>query len=229
MPTRPAAAEVLVPRQAGRDRQFETAEQERIAVRIGMWVFLASEIMFFGGAMGAFLVYRLFYPEAYMAAAERLDRTMGGLNTALLLTTSGLMTLANRLYGEGAREAAARKAAAGCLAAAALLGCAFLFIKAREYGHEAGEGLVPFAGWGFRFDGPDPDRARLFFTQYFFLTGLHALHLALGIALALGFAARCAAGPRWRPSPAALELGTLYWHFVDGVWIFLFPLLYLSR
>lgn len=224
MPTRPADAEILVPRRLGRDRQFESPEQERIAVRIGMWAFLASEAMFFGAALGAFLVYRLFYPDAYMAAAARLDRALGTANTALLLITSGLMTLANRLYAGGRR-----KGAAACLAAAASLGCAFLAIKGTEYAHEAAEGLVPFAGWPFRFAGPDPDRARLFFTQYFFLTGLHAAHLALGILLACVLAARCLAAPRWRPSPASLELGTLYWHFVDGVWIFLFPLLYLAR
>jgi len=224
MPTRPAAIEPLIPREAGRDRQFETPEQERIAVRIGMWVFLASEAMFFGAAIGAFVLYRLLYPDAYTAAAERLDRIMGTANTAILLITSGLMTLANRLYAAGKRMGTSV-----CLGASALLGCAFLIIKGTEYVHEASEGLVPFAGWSFAFMGPDPDRARLFFTQYFFLTGLHALHLALGIALALGFAARCASRPAWRPTAGSLELGTLYWHFVDGVWIFLFPLLYLSR
>jgi cytochrome c oxidase subunit 3 len=134
------------------------------------------------------------------------------------------MTCAARTYSPERR-----KGAVACLGAAALLGCAFLAIKGIEYAREAAQGLVPFAPWAFAFAGPDPDHARLFFTQYFFLTGLHAAHLALGIALALGFAARCAGGPRWRPSPASLELGALYWHFVDGVWIFLFPLLYLSR
>jgi cytochrome c oxidase subunit 3 len=224
MPTRQAAVEQLIPRGEGRDGQFETPEQERIAVRIGMWVFLASEAMFFGAAIGAYVTYRLLYPHAYMAAAERLDRVLGTANTAILLLTSGLMTLANRLYA-----ADKRGGTFACLAAAAALGCAFLVIKGKEYLHEAAEGLVPFAGWTFAFAGPDPDRARLFFTQYFFLTGLHALHLAIGVVLALGFAARVAARPAWRPTSASLELGTLYWHFVDGVWIFLFPLLYLSR
>lgn len=224
MPTRPAAYEPLIPREAGRDGQFETPEQERTAVRIGMWVFLASEAMFFGAPIGAFVLYRLLYPQAYMAAAERLDRVLGTTNTAILLITSGLMTLANRFYATDKRGATS-----ACLMAAALMGCAFLVIKGMEYAHEAAEGLVPFADWPFAFAGPDPDRARLFFTQYFFLTGLHALHLAIGVVLALGFAARCAARPAWRPTSASLELATLYWHFVDGVWIFLFPLLYLSR
>ncbi len=224
MPTRPTGFEPLLPRGVGRDRQFETAEQERLTVRIGMWVFLASEAMFFGAAIGAYVLYRLLYPDAYMAAADRLDRILGTANTAILLITSGLMTLANRLYAAGKRNGTG-----ACLVAAALLGCAFLIIKGKEYMHEAAEGLVPFANWPFAFAGPDPDRARLFFTQYFFLTGLHALHLAIGVVLALALAARCAARPAWRPTPAALELGTLYWHFVDGVWIFLFPLLYLSR
>lgn len=224
MPIPPKGDEILVSRRVGRDHQFESEDQERIAVHIGMWVFLASEVMFFGGAIGGFIVYRLFYPEAYMAAAGHLDRILGTTNTALLLVTSGLMTLANRVYPSGGH-----KAAAICLACAAALGSIFLVTKGVEYAHEAEEGLVPFAGWPFTFAGPDPDRARLFFTQYFFLTGLHAVHLAIGIVLALGFAVRCLAGPRWRPTPAALELGTLYWHFVDGVWIFLFPLLYLCR
>lgn len=224
MPTPPKAAEALLPRRIGRDGQFESARQERAAVRIGIWVFLSSEVMFFGAAMGAFVVYRLFYARAYMAAAERLDQPLGTLNTALLLVSSGLMTFAVRAYGAGRRGGTAL-----CLGGAALLGCAFLAVKGLEYAREAAEGLVPFAPWNFTFAGPDPDHARLFFTQYFFLTGMHAAHLALGVILAFGFAARCAAGPRWRPSPASLELGVLYWHFVDGVWIFLFPLLYLSR
>ncbi|MBW8890064.1 MAG: cytochrome c oxidase subunit 3 [Fibrobacteres bacterium] len=224
MPTRPTAFEPLIPRGVGRDHQFETEEQERSAVRIGMWVFLASEAMFFGAAIGAYVIYRLLYPEAYMAAAERLDRVLGTTNTAILLITSGLMTLSNRLYVAGRRIGTS-----ACLVVAAVLGCAFLVIKGKEYMHEAAEGLIPFANWTFTFAGPDPDRARLFFTQYFFLTGLHALHLAIGVVLALFLAVRCAARPAWRPTPAALELGTLYWHFVDGVWIFLFPLLYLSH
>lgn len=227
MPIPPKGGETLISRRIGGDHQFESEAQEHAAARIGMWVFLASEVMFFGAAIGAFVVYRLFYPEAYMAAAGHLDRVLGTTNTALLLITSGLMTLANRVYPSGGRKAAV------CLACAAALGSLFLVIKGMEYAHEAAEGLVPFAGWPFTFAGsytdPGPDHARLFFTQYFFLTGLHAVHLAIGIVLALGLAARCLAGPRWRPTPAALELGTLYWHFVDGVWIFLFPLLYLCR
>lgn len=224
MPTRPKAVEGLVPRHAGRDGQFETPAQDKRAARIGMWVFLASELMFFGAAIGAFLIYRLFYPRPFMAAAGHLDRVLGTLNTSLLLVTSGLMTLARRLF-EGKRP----RAAAFFLALTAALGCAFLAIKWREYVHEAGEGLIPFAGWTFVFDGPDPDRARLFFTEYFFLTGLHALHLAIGVVFAAGFAIRCALPPFDSPSPTSVELGTLYWHFVDGVWIFLFPILYLAR
>lgn len=223
MPIPPKADEVLVPRRLGRDGQFETEEQERNALRIGMWAFLASEVLFFGALLGTFCVYRLHYAEAYMAAAGRLDRALGTVNTGLLLISSGAMTAANRFSARGRTAGAAL-----CLSASALLGIAFLIIKGIEYSREAAEGLVPFAGWNFAFAGQDPDRARLFFVQYFFLTGLHAVHLAIGVGVALVLALRCLSS-RLRPTPAAVELGTLYWHFVDGVWIFLFPLLYLAR
>lgn len=204
-------------RQAAPAPQFSSREQQEGAATFGMWVFVASELLFFGAMLAAYLYLRLRFPEGWAAASRRTDFLLGTVNTAVLLTSSLLMALAGH-----AADAQRRRRAAWLLAATAALGVIFLAIKGVEYHKEFVEGLLPGAGFSQAKRGME-----LFFILYFAMTGLHALHLGAGIAVSL----RLAIGMR-RPAPdgtenASVELVGLYWHFVDLVWIFLYPLLYL--
>ena len=201
--------------------QFEDAAQQRGASTLGMWVFLVNEIMFFGGPFCAYVAYRSLFPGAFGHASSHLDVRLGALNTAVLIASSLTMALAVHATQTGRRG---RTIAAWLLVTMAL-GSTFLVVKAYEYAHKFHEGLVP--GPAFTYAGPDAPQAQLFFSIYFALTGLHALHMVIGIGL-LAWLARAAS--EWRYGPAyhtPVENSGLYWHFVDIVWIFLFPLLYL--
>jgi len=200
---------------------FDDAEQQREAATFGMWVFLVTEVMFFGGLFTAYVAYRALYPDAFGHASNHLDVRLGTTNTAVLITSSLTMALAVRAAQVG--EAPSR--IVRWLAATMLLGATFLGIKLFEYGHKFHEGLVP--GPAFTYTGPDARQAQLFFSLYFGMTGLHALHMVIGLAL-LGWLARQAIRGRFGPAfHTPIENCGLYWHFVDIVWIFLFPLLYL--
>lgn len=170
-----------------------------------MWWFLAGETVIFGGAIVSFVLIRTAHPAWAADAARTLD-AVGAVNTFVLLTSSLFVVLAHRAAEEGHGGRAARH-----LSAAAALGIAFLGFKAFEYAHELGEGLTPLTN--------------LFWSFYFFLTGLHALHVTAGI-LALGLVAAVARKGR---NLRRVEYVGLYWHLVDVVWIFLFPLLYLAN
>lgn len=186
---------------------------------LGMWVFLTTETLFFGALFFAYTVGRLKFPEAFAAAGKRTDLALGTLNTAILLTSSLFMALALERANRGMRRAGAR-----LLDLTATLGVAFLVIKAIEYWIDFGNHLVP--GVDFAFDASDLPGAKLFFTLYFVMTGIHALHLGIGVGLTLFTAhrlRRAASGPQ---GDRARCVG-LYWHFVDVIWVFLFPLLYL--
>ena len=199
---------------------FDTLEEQREASSLGMWVFLVTEVMFFGGVFAAYGIYRHDFFDAFAAASHHLDIALGGINTAVLLTSSLTMVLA-----VNAAAAGARKPLLGFLGLTALLGCIFLGIKAIEYGHKLEDGLFP--GPGFRFQGPLARHAELFYIFYFSMTGLHALHMVIGVGLLswlLARARRDAFGPRYY---TPVEVVGLYWHFVDVVWVFLFPILYL--
>jgi cytochrome c oxidase subunit III len=200
--------------------QFDDREQQKDASTLGMWIFLATEILFFGGMFMGYIVYRWLYPDAFAFASQKMDITLGTINTAVLLTSSLTMALAVR----GA-QTGERKVTVLLLVATMILGAIFLGIKGVEYYHKFEEHLVP--GPGFQFDPAYAAHAQIFFVLYFLLTGVHALHLLIGIGLTgvLAFMAR-----RGRFTPeyySPVEVGGLYWHFVDVVWIFLFPLLYL--
>lgn len=199
---------------------FVDGDQRREAGLLGLWIFIATELMLFGGLFAGIMVYRFSYPEAMRAGAARLDMWLGGLNTAVLLTSSLLVALAVAAARDGRGVACARR-----LLGAGGLGVLFLAIKAYEYAREYAEGLMPGIGPPFPLDQPE---SRLFFNIYFATTGLHALHLVLGIAFVAGGAWMVRAG-RW-PLPARairIEGGGIYWHFVDIVWVFLYPVLYL--
>lgn len=204
---------------------FDTLEQQHDAATLGMWAFLVTEVMIFGAVLTAYAVYRASYSDAFAAASAHLKVGLGGGNTLILLGSSLTMALAVRAaqLGEG-------KKAAGFLLLTIGLGLAFLGIKALEYYIDYEEDLIP--GWRFNLarwteHGIDPGRAQLFFTFYFILTGLHAVHMIIGVGILLFLTVRAWRGAYSAEYNTPVEMAGLYWHFVDIVWIFLFPLLYL--
>jgi cytochrome c oxidase subunit III len=200
--------------------QFDDLDQQHEAASLGMWVFIVAEILFFGGMILCYAAYRLSYPQEFARASRHTDVVLGSVNTAILLTSSFTMALAVESAGTGRR-----RRLVGLLLVTAALGVAFLGFKFAEYREHFQAGLAP--GASFRFEGPNPRRAELFFSLYFVMTAVHALHLAVGIALMVWLAAAAGKG-RFSPAHyAPVETSGLYWHFVDIVWIFLFPLLYL--
>ncbi|HSO07901.1 MAG TPA: cytochrome c oxidase subunit 3 family protein [Pelomicrobium sp.] len=200
--------------------QFADARQQRTAATLGMWVFLATEVLFFGVLFAAYLAIRYIHAGAFALGSQHTDLVLGSVNTGVLLTSSLTIALAVRAAALG-RD----RATTGWLAATMILGTAFLAIKGFEYRQEYLEGLVPFLG--FRYDGPRGEGVELFFILYFVMTGLHALHLLIGIAVVGAVAFLNARGRFSRPWHTPVGLTGLYWHFVDVVWIFLFPLFYL--
>ena len=188
-----------------------TAPDPEVA-RLGMWVFLAGEVLFFGVVMVAYAVARSHAPAGFAAAGSRTDLFLGTLNTAVLLVSSAVVAWTVEC-GAAGRTRAARRGLWG----AAALGVVFLAVKACEYRAEWVQGLFP--GPAFSVAAPG---AELFFAWYFAVTGLHALHLAIGIACCAWLARR-----RQPPGGSQLHVLGLYWHFVDIVWILLYPLIYL--
>jgi cytochrome c oxidase subunit 3 len=183
-----------------------------------MWVFLLTEVLFFGGLFVAQGYYRSAYPGPFREASNRLDLALGTANTLILLASSFTMALA--VHGA---ERGGRRILVGGILLTILLGSIFLGIKTVEYRHKAAEGWIPGPGFG-----PRERGLELFFAFYFGMTGMHALHMVVGI-VALSVVALRAWGGRYGPedhTPVALT--GLYWHFVDIVWIFLFPALYLQ-
>jgi cytochrome c oxidase subunit III len=205
---------------AGLAHHFDTPAQQREAAALGMWVFLATEIMFFGGLFAAYVVYRGSFGRAFAAASRHLDIALGTTNTAVLIASSLTMALAVRGAQTGRRRSLAL-----FLSLTMVLGSIFLGIKMHEYHHKWVEHLVP--GAGFAFPGAEARHAEIFYCLYFGMTGLHALHMIVGIGVLL---VMLVLGVRGRFTPGnhnAVECAGLYWHFIDIVWIFLFPLLYL--
>jgi cytochrome c oxidase subunit 3 len=183
-------------------------------------VFLVTEVLFFGGLFVTYLVYRNWYPDAFAAASRELDVALGTVNTIVLITSSLTMALAVH-----AAQLGQRKRLMMFLVATMILGAAFLGIKSVEYYHKLVEHHIP--GPGFQFEKEHIRHAQIFFSLYFVMTGLHALHMIIGIGIML---VMLWWAYRWTVSAeyySPIEISGLYWHFVDIVWIFLFPLLYL--
>ena len=200
--------------------QFDDLAQQREAATLGMWVFLVTEVLFFGGLFLVYSVYRTLYPAAFTAASHELDVMLGSINTVVLITSSLTMALAVR-----AAQTGQRRLLLLLLIATMVLGAAFLGIKSVEYYHKFVEHHVP--GPGFVFEAEHARHAQIFFSLYFLMTGLHAVHMIIGLgimAVMLWWSWRGTITPEYY-SP--IEISGLYWHFVDIVWIFLFPLLYL--
>jgi cytochrome c oxidase subunit 3 len=196
---------------------FHDLARQREADRFGMLLFLASEVMLFGGLFAGALGLRLAHPMQYAAAAERLHLWFGTANTAVLLTSSLLVAL-----GVEAAKGAKLRHVAWWFTGAAVLGLVFAGIKGTEYWLEYSEGLMPGVNGRAIASGPQ----RLFMDLYFVSTGLHALHLTIGLFLLAALAVKAWLGRLERV--LASNVG-LYWHLVDIVWIFLFPTLYLAR
>jgi len=199
---------------------FDTLDQQRESASLGMWIFLVTEVMFFGGLFTAYVVYRARSPLLFAAGSHELNILLGGINTAVLIGSSFTMALAVR----GA-QLGQRRVLLWFLVLTGVLGLTFLGVKALEYSEKFAHHLVP--GPGFVWHGGEGSGVQLFFSLYFVMTGLHALHMIVGIgvlAWLLPQAARGRYGPDYHHP---IECFGLYWHFVDIVWIFLFPLLYL--
>lgn len=219
---------------------FETVEQQADAAGFAMWLFLLTEIMFFGGLFTAYLIYRNWYYPAFVAGSHQLNIFWGTLNTLLLISSSFTMAM-----GVWCAETHKKRGLVLCLVLTFTLGLGFLGIKTIEYGEKIEKHHVP----GFHFSlssflDPDSDSAakaagdkplpldmarhtEVYFSLYFAMTGMHALHMIIGIAI-LGFMIfRAQAGAYTAGHVTFVENFGLYWHFVDIVWIFLFPLLYL--
>jgi cytochrome c oxidase subunit III len=212
---------------------FENMEQQREAGTLGMWVFLVTEIMFFGALFLAYTLYRYKYPEAFAAASNHLDLRLGAINTVVLIFSS--FTMAMAVYST---QVGKRRNSVICLLLTIVLGLTFLGIKAVEYHEKYRDSLIPgqlIPGRPFNPDlhelhlppGVPVGNVEMFYWIYFAMTGLHALHMIIGIGLLTVLTIMAWRG-RFSPEyHAPVEISGLYWHFVDIIWIFLFPLLYL--
>jgi len=199
---------------------FDSNEQQSEATTLGMWIFLVTEIMFFGGLFTAYLVYRMHNPHAFAAGSHHLDILLGGVNTAVLIISSLTMALAVH-----AAQTSKRGTLLMMLVLTSIFGLAFLGIKAVEYTSKFTHHLVP--GRHFTWEGPYAPGVEMFYSLYFAMTGLHALHMIVGLGIMgtlIVQSRKAAFTPRFK---TRIETAGLYWHFVDIVWIFLFPLLYL--
>ena len=212
--------------------QFEDAEQQKEAVTLGMWAFLATEVLFFGALFAAYAVYRYLYYDAYAHAATELNTTWGFINTLVLLVSSFTMALAVR-----ATQLGNKSVTTIFLLCTIFFACCFLGVKYIEYSTKYEHHLMPgMATYGQGEAGKEwmkeggqelVDHTRIFFTLYFCMTGLHGIHIVVGIGL-LGTILLLNLRNKFNPDYySPVEMVGLYWHFVDIVWVFLFPLLYL--
>lgn len=229
--------------------QFDSMEQQRQASSLGMWIFLVTEVMFFGGLFAGYTIYRSLYPEAWVVGSHLLSIGLGGFNTAVLLASSLTMALAVH-----AAQTNKRKATATWIILTMILGFVFLGVKVVEYSAKFEHHLVPGAHFQFdpahitqehgaRHAAPaeggqvhnfvqaaakaQPAHVQLFFSFYFTMTGMHAVHMIIGEGIMLWLLLATLKGRFNAEYYGPVEITGLYWHFVDIVWIFLFPMLYL--
>jgi cytochrome c oxidase subunit III len=199
---------------------FDSLEQQHEAATLGMWLFLITEVLFFGGLFLAYTLYRIWYPVAFAEASRELDIVLGAFNTAVLIGSSLTMAFAVRSAQTGKQ-----RATVVWILLTMLLGLIFLIVKYFEYKEKFEHHHVP--GPNFAFEGPQAGPAQIYFSLYFLMTGLHATHMIIGFVI-MAVIAWMAHKKRFTPEwYTPVEISGLYWHFVDIVWIFLFPLLYL--
>jgi cytochrome c oxidase subunit III len=199
---------------------FHTLEQEHQAAEFGMWLFLMTELMLFGGLFLGYIFYRTVYSDGFAEGSRHLELSYGGPNTVILIVSSLTMVLAVR-----SAQLGAQRRLVWYLLATAVLGTIFMLVKGAEYYKHFVDGTVPVLAWNYA--GPYPNQVQLFFFAYFALTGLHSVHLTIGIIVVLIAALMASRGAFLLERHIPLEMIGLYWHFVDMVWIFLLPLLYL--
>jgi len=199
---------------------FDTIEKQDHAVRLGMWLFLGTEVLLFAGLFLGYTVYRHFYHHTFHEASRTLDLSLGALNTVVLISSSFTVAMAFYFVKTGKNRACATM-----LVLTILCALTFLVVKTFEYRHKFLEGALP--GKFYHFEEVKGQGANLFYTVYFLATGLHAFHVIVGMSILIWVLARVLKGHFSPTYYIPVELGGLYWHLVDLVWIFLFPLLYL--
>ncbi len=203
------------------ETQYATLHQQGEAAQLGMWVFLATETLFFGALIFTYYLYRISYPEAIAHASEDTVLWCGSVNLALLLTSSLTMVLAINAAAQGRRGAAM-----ALLLATIVLGFCFLGVKGYEYAADYSDKVVPAVN--FTLKPGEPPASELFWIYYFVATGLHAIHVTTGLGLLLYVFWRLRQRRVTAAYYAPIEVVGLYWSFVDTVWIFLFPTIYLA-
>jgi cytochrome c oxidase subunit 3 len=226
------------PHDAGHDadhlaHHFDSPEQQYGAGKLGMWIFLLTEILLFGGLFCVYAVYRANHPEIFSYAHQFLDKTLGALNTAVLITSSLTMAWAVRCA-----QLSQKRGLILCLALTLACACGFLGVKYVEYQHKWHDGLL----WASKYDPQEhtpseelshetqqqaKEHVGVFFSIYFLMTGLHAIHVLIGMALITWLLVLAARGRFSSRYFGPVDYVGLYWHLVDMIWIFLFPLLYL--
>ncbi|WP_018127092.1 cytochrome c oxidase subunit 3 family protein [Balneola vulgaris] len=200
---------------------FVDSDQQFDAAKMGMWVFIVNEILFFGGLFCAYIVFRAWYPDLFTQAATELNTFWGAVNTVVLIGSSLTVAMAIR----SAQKNQKRGIEINLLITIALA-CVFLVIKYFEYSHKIHIGILPGEGL-YTYDGIDHPLAHVFFSIYYIMTGIHALHIIVGIGLMLWIYGKARKGAFSSEYYTHVEIVGLYWHLVDVIWIFLFPLLYL--
>ncbi len=200
--------------------QFATPEQQKQTASIGMWVFLITEVMLFGGLFTAFTVYRLSHPQGFDEGSAHMEILLGAINTAVLICSSYTMALAVH-----SAESGNQKLLVLFLMATMVIGAIFLGIKFTEYYDHFRDHKVP-ALW-FEYAGPHAPAVQMFFVFYFIMTGLHAIHMTIGIGILCVLTFRALLGSFSAEYNTPVEMGGLYWHFIDIVWIFLYAIFYI--
>ncbi|MCE9531778.1 MAG: cytochrome c oxidase subunit 3 [Planctomycetes bacterium] len=215
---------------------YDSMEQQQGAARLGMWMFLVTEVLFFGGIFVAYTAYRIWYPEAFLAASSKLNVLIAGINSLLLLTSSLTITFAIHAAHEGKQEALRR-----WLLVTVALAVAFLGFKTREYYNDYHEHLIPGKLFNSVPEGEthspaydfehnekvNPKHVQLFFLFYYCMTGLHVLHMIVGVGLILWLYMLAKRNYFHHPDRYVyVEVTSLYWHFVDMMWFFLVAILY---
>ncbi len=195
------------------DQQFESA-------KMGMWIFLVTEILFFGGLFAAYIVFRSWYPELFLLASDHLDTFWGAVNTVVLISSSLTVAMAIR-----SAQLNQQKGIIINLAITIALAFVFMVIKYFEYTEKFAVGIFP--GGYYTYEGIAHDQANIFFSIYYMMTGLHGIHVVVGIGLMVWLLLRARKGHFSSEYYTPVEITGLYWHLVDIIWIFLFPLLYL--
>lgn len=204
------------------EHQFDDIEQQRDAAYTGMWIFLSTEVLFFGAVFFAYILYRGMYYDAFVVGSRDLSVVLGGVNTAVLLCSSLFMALAVH-----AAQRSRTNQLVIYLVITEIIGAVFLGIKFLEYYDHYKEHLVP--GLNFAYVGDNAPAVKLFMVFYFILTGMHAVHMLIGLGVISTLAILAAKGKFANGAYDPVDIGGLYWHFVDIVWVFIFPLLYLVK